>query len=112
MQHLRTDLWVAAFLRRHNDLGHICVVMRRGDPIAGQVWIELDHLDGSRSLFAPAPLGAGQEDAIDRQFQRRFDHASPADVAARLTREADFDPDFWLVSLEMRGEAPGIEVVE
>jgi hypothetical protein len=111
MQQLRTDLWVAAFLRRHNDLGRICVVMRRGDPIAGQVWIELDHLDGTRSLYSPAALGAGREGALDRQFQRRFDHASPVGIAARLAREADFDPDYWLLSLEMRGGDPGIEVV-
>ena len=30
---LRTDLWVAAFVRRHNDLGHLCVISRKVDPI-------------------------------------------------------------------------------
>ena len=39
----RSDLWTAAFVRRHNDLGHMCVVARRGDPIAGQIFIEIDH---------------------------------------------------------------------
>ena len=51
MSTLRADLWCAVFVRRHNDLGNMCVVSRRGDPIAGQVWIEVDHLDGSVTLF-------------------------------------------------------------
>ena len=43
---LRSDLWAAAFVRRHNDIGEICVVSRRGDAIAGQIFIEIDHLNG------------------------------------------------------------------
>ena len=53
---LRTDLWAAAFVRRHNDLGHFCVVERRGDPIAGQLFIELDHLNGTKSLYVPVQV--------------------------------------------------------
>ena len=73
---LRSDLWVAAFVRRHNDLGHICVIARKGDPAAGQIFIEIDHLDGTVSLFAPAP--ASSEDRLDdRTFVPRFTRASP-----------------------------------
>ena len=46
MSLFRSDLWCAAFVRRHNDLGNMCVVSRKGDPIAGQIFIEIDHLDG------------------------------------------------------------------
>ena len=48
---LRSDLWVSAFVRRHNNLGHICVVSRRGDAVAGQIFIEIDHLNGQVSLL-------------------------------------------------------------
>lgn len=107
---LRSDLWVAAFVRRHNDLGHICVIARKGDPAAGQIFIEIDHLDGTVSLFAPAP--ASSEDRLDdRTFVPRFTRASPQLVQERVSREAQFDPDFWLIGLEMRGEDPGIPVV-
>ncbi|NMA99729.1 MAG: DUF1491 family protein, partial [Phyllobacteriaceae bacterium] len=47
MSRLRSDIWCMAFVRRHNDLGNMCVVARRGDPIAGQIFIEVDHLDGT-----------------------------------------------------------------
>lgn len=106
---LRTDIWVAAFVRRHNDIGHICVVARRGDPIAGQVFVEIDHLNGLVSLYAPAP--ADIEGSADRRFQRRFDHVEPLKVRERMAREAEFDPDHWLICLEMREGDLGLLVV-
>ena len=105
---LRTDLWVAAFLRRHNDIGHICVISRRGDPVAGQIFIEIDHLNGRVTLLTPAPATAREDGDADRIFVKRFDKVEPAAVRDRIAREADFDPDFWLVSLEMRGDDPGV----
>lgn len=108
---LRTDVWVGAFVRRHNDRGTMCVVVRRGDPIAGQIFIEIDHLDGTGSLYAPAPLAMRRDDGVDRVFQRRFHRVDPDQVRDRMRREGDFDPDFWHLSLDMRGDDAGISVV-
>ena len=105
---LRTDLWAAAFVRRHNDIGHICVVSRKGDPIAGQIFIEIDHLNGSATLLTPAPATSREDGDADRLFVRRFDHVEPNVVRDRIAREADFDPDLWVLSLEMRGDDPGV----
>ena len=104
----RSDIWAAAFLRRNNDLGRACVLVRRGDPIAGQILIEIDHLDGTRSLYMPAPA-IGRNDA-ERVFQLRFDRATPEQVAARIAREVDFDPDIWVLSLDLRHGDPGLLV--
>lgn len=108
----RTDLWVAAFVRRHNDLGHLCVISRRGDPIAGQIFLEVDHLNGTVSLFTPAPAAMLPEDSEDRLFQRRFDRAEPVAVRDRILREQEFDPDLWVISLEMRSGDIGIVEVK
>jgi hypothetical protein len=107
----RTDLWVAAFVRRHNDIGHICVITRRGDPIAGQIFVAVDHLNGTESLFVPAPMTARGDDTESRLFALRLDKVEPQAVRERIAREADFDPDLWVVSLELRGEDVGLEVV-
>lgn len=107
---LRSDLWVAAFVRRHNDLGHMCVVSRKGDPIAGQIFVEVDHLNGTVSLYTPAPA-ALRGDSADRLFQRRLDHAEPGKTAARIVQEQNFDPDLWVVSLELRSGEIGVEEV-
>jgi hypothetical protein len=89
----------------------MCVVARKGDPIAGQVFIEVDHLDGTRSLYTPAPLVSRGEGA-GLVFQLRFDHAEPETVRQRILREADFDPDLWVLSIDLRGNELGIDVIK
>ncbi|QDZ09612.1 DUF1491 family protein [Devosia ginsengisoli] len=111
MRALRSDLWCGVFVRRHNDLGNMCVVSRRGDPIAGQVFIEVDHLDGTRSLFTPAPMASRQDDA-SLVFQRRFNRVEPPRVTERIDQEVNFDPDLWVLSLDLRGDDVGIEVIQ
>jgi len=112
MSRIRSDLWCAAFTRRHNDLGHMCVVSRKGDPVAGQIWIEVDHLNGTVSLFAPAPGMGLQEQSFDHHFDRRFDKVDPARVRERLAREIEFDPDVWVLTLEMRDGDLGINIID
>lgn len=110
MSTLRADLWCSVFVRRHNDLGHICVVARRGDPIAGQIFIEIDHLDGTRSLYVPAPMISREDDAR-LVFQARFKRVEPSKVTERIAREVEFDPDLWVLSLDLRGDDAGIDVI-
>ena len=98
-------------MRRHNDLGRICVVSRKGDAIAGQIFIEVDHLNGTVSLYTPAPAAALADDTADRIFERRLDRADPEKVRERIAREADFDPDFWVLSLELRSGDLGLLVL-
>ena len=109
---IRSDLWAAAFVRRHNDIGNICVVVRKGDPIAGQIFIEIDHLNGTNSLLTPAPSSARAEGDEDRLFVRRFDHVEPAAIRERIEREAEFDPDLWVIALEMRSDDPGVTMAK
>jgi hypothetical protein len=111
MARLRSDIWCSAFVRRHNDLGHFCVVSRRGDPQAGQIWVEIDHLNGTVSLFTPVPSGLLEDDLGGRTFQLRFDHTDPLTVRDRIAREIEFDEDLWVLSLEMRGDDHGLDVV-
>ncbi|SFV35947.1 hypothetical protein SAMN05216456_2285 [Devosia crocina] len=108
---LRSDLWCMAFVRRHNDRGNMCVVAKRGDPIAGQVFIEVDHLDGTRSLFTPAPVISRPDDA-GLVFQARFRRAEPDKVRDRILQEQRFDPDLWVISLDLRDDDPGIDLVK
>lgn len=109
---LRTDLWAAAFVRRHNDLGHLCVLSRKGDPIAGQIFLEIDHLNGAVSLFTPAPSAARTDDGEDRVFECRFYHSEPEKIRQRIAQEEKYDPDLWVISLEMRGDDAGISLVK
>lgn len=108
---LRTDIWASAFVRRHNNLGHMCVVVRKGDAVAGQIFVQVDHLNGTVSLFTPAPSAARTDDGEDRVFQLRFDKVEPQKVNERIALEQRFDPDLWVLSVELRNGDPGISVV-
>jgi hypothetical protein len=113
MSLFRSDIWCAAFVRRHNDLGHMCVISRKGDLIAGQIFIEVDHLNGTASLYTPAPSVSIEDgDSADRVFVRRFDRVEPEIVRDRIAREAKFDPDLWVLSLESRSGDLGLLVVK
>jgi len=62
------------------------------------------------SLLTPASATARGEGDEDRLFVQRFEHVDAA-AAARVAREAEFDPDLWVLSLEMRGDDAGVTVI-
>ncbi len=64
------------------------------------------------SLYTPAPAASLGDNDEDRVFQLRFDHVEPDKVRDRIAREQDFDPDLWVVSLELRSGELGLEVTK
>lgn len=112
MSSIRAEIWCSAFVRRHNDVGRICVFAKKGDPVAGQVWIEVDHLDGTSSLFAQAPGAMVADDAQDWVFQNHLSRAQNDEIRERLKREENFDPDFWLLVLEDPDGDHGLTLVK
>ncbi len=103
---LKSGIWVAAYLRRCNVEGAFAAVRRRGAEEAGAVFIIINRLDGSASLYGPAPQTAFDDaQPADRIFAPVLGvgKAVPeADVEARLAREIRFDPDVWIVEIEDR----------
>ncbi|MFN3656675.1 MAG: DUF1491 family protein [Pseudolabrys sp.] len=104
---LKTGIWVAAYVRRCHLEGAFAAVRRRGAEEAGAVFIKLNRLDGTGTLYGPAPQAMFDE---DRPAERLFTvvlggeaPASEADIEGRLVREIRFDPDVWIVEVEDRG---------
>src|ERR1700681_2967187 len=103
---LKSAIWVSAYLRRCNTEGVFVVVRRRGAEEAGAIYIKINRLDGTATLYGPAPQSAF-EDArpSDRAFVPVLGApkpASDADVEAYLAKEIQFDPDVWIVEVEDR----------
>ncbi len=100
---LRSDIWVAAYLRRCASEGVAAVLRRRGSPEAGAILVKIDRLDGFCALFSPAPQSEAR-DGFDRLFARahREDWLENEKIEARLTREISFDTDLWVVEVEDR----------
>lgn len=103
---LKSAIWVAAYLRRCNVEGVFAAVRRRGAEEAGAIFIVINRLDGTATLYGPAPQAVFEEALpSDRIFTALLGGAAPVpetDVEARITRELKFDPDLWVVEIEDR----------
>ena len=101
MARIRSDFWVAAHLRRCAVEGVSAVLRRRGAAEAGAIYVTLDRLDGTASLYGPAPQ-ALVEDSSARLFAPVIENVMPLEIEERMQREGRFDPDFWLIEIEDR----------
>jgi len=103
---LKTGIWVAAYLRRCQIEGAFTAVRRRGAEEAGAVFIIINRLDGTATLYGPAPQTVFDESQpSERYFTAVLGSDAPvaeADIEARLIREIRFDPDIWIVEIEDR----------
>ena len=103
---LKSAIWVAAYLRRCNIEGVFAAVRRRGAEEAGAIFIKVSRLDGTATLYGPAPQSAlAEQPPGDRVFSVCVGRDGPAPEAeseAYLTRELKFDPDIWIVESEDR----------
>ena len=113
---LRSDIWVAAYLRRRNAEGSFAVLRRRGAAEAGAIVIKIDRLDGRLALYGPAPqsLSADLPPGVDRLFTRMHQPKwiDALDAEARLQRQVRFDPDLWIVEVEDRSGEPVIDLAQ
>ena len=105
---LRTDIWVAAYLRTMEVQGGFATLRRRGAAEAGAVFVVLDLLDGRCALFAPGPSGEELERRFVRGQRRNGRHSG--EIAERLAREVRRDPDLWVVDVERRDGAHGLDL--
>ena len=94
---LRAGVWVDAYIRRCRTAGAFVSISRRGDDSAGAVFIECLHADGA-DLYGPRMRDDG-----GRAFERVLAAVPGFEVAERIEREARFDGDLWLVTVEDRG---------
>jgi hypothetical protein len=107
---LRSDVWVAALVRRAFAGEAHAAVVHRGADEAGAIFVAVDRLDGTVDLWGPAPQT--DFDAVetgDRHFERLLGRAPRADLLARIASERRFDADLWLVEVEDRAGRHFIE---
>jgi hypothetical protein len=111
---LRSDIWVAAYLRRCGVEGVSAVLRRRGAAEAGAIFVKIDHLNGRATVYGPAPqsLTAEAPLGVDRLFARthKDETIDSAEADRRLEREISFDPDLWIVEAENGGASAWLDL--
>jgi len=101
---LKSNIWVAAYIRRCQVENIFAVVRRHGADDAGAIFVKLALPDGQAMLFTPAPQTAYDD---SRPVERIFAATAPQPlpdqaVEERLSKEVRFDPDVWIVEIEDR----------
>jgi len=103
---LKSGIWVAAYVRRCHIEGAFAAVRRRGADEAGAIYIKINRLDGTGTLYGPAPQAVFDEaQPSGRIFTVILGREAPVpevNIEARIVREIGFDPDIWVIEVEDR----------
>ena len=105
---LTADVWVSAYLTRLRLADIPAFVVRRGDATAGAVLVKLNTLDGRAAAYQRSvDLMSGERRWV------ALTEGDEAEVDAALARQAEFDPDVWIIEVEDRAgrhllDAPGL----
>lgn len=109
---LKSHIFVSALLRRAFALGGYAAVLRKGAEDAGAIFIRQRSRMGTETLFAPAPQIFFDDDAdTGRKFEIRLKDRDGDAVEDALAREIRFDPDCWIVEIELDDRADLFDVV-
>ena len=101
---LRSDIYVAAYLRLCASQNVQAVLRRRGDGAAGAIFVSVDRGDGRSTLYAPSAGGQSDDPAIERLWRRahKDETIDSFALAERMAREIAFDGDLWWIEAEDR----------
>lgn len=100
-----TELWVSALTRRAFASGGFAAVEWRGAAEAGAVMILRRDRFGQIELYTPAPQTIYDEERPqERCFSATMKVDDADELAKRIERELRFDPDLWVVELEVSDE--------
>ena len=100
-----TDFWVSAVMRQAFATGGFAAVERRGAAEAGAVVLVRRDRFGQGRLYLPAPqISYDEARPSDRHFVEVANITDDLEVAARIEKEMRFDPDLWVVELEVSDE--------
>lgn len=93
---LPTDFMISAQIRIAAKEGVPIVVRRRGDNGIGTIVLKINLLDGNARVLAQVRFN----DEIVWNPVSRTDPMSDADAENYMNRQAEIDPDSWLIEIE------------
>ena len=100
---IKAEIWAKAYIRYCSGNAVPAVVTRRGQDDGGAIFIKINSLDGNVVLYGPAPAG------LDASSDGRLwalclgeGAVNEADADSYLLRQAEFDPDIWIIEVEDR----------
>ncbi len=99
---IKTEIRVAAHLRRVAAAGAFAQVVRKGDPDAGAIAVKVYVGRGEAGPLARLFIQS-RDEAGDLLWRDAFDGPAPEErVDERLAKDRRIDPDLWIVEIEDR----------
>jgi hypothetical protein len=93
---LSAKLVAAACLNAAAFAGRPAVVLRKGDPDSGVIFVKVVARSGFATLYGQS---RGDEDESDWRRTMGPDPVPEAEVDDRIAREQRFDPDIWALEI-------------
>lgn len=99
---ITSNLWVMSYLRRCNAQDVTATVVRHGDDYAGAIHVKVNRLDGTVTIYGPAPSSGEPSRGDDRRFAKLLGEVAEAEADTWLARQGSFDSDIWIIEVEDR----------
>jgi hypothetical protein len=98
---LKSQIWIQAYIRTCATENCPAFVVHHGDNDAGAPFIKINHLDGTASLYGPAPAGFS-EVADEQRFVALLTKPDTTETAVDdyIRQQSEFDSDLWLIEVE------------
>jgi len=93
--HLRTGLWVKAYLRILDRFNIPAFVIARGDPDLGSVMVKVTDRDGNARI-----MQRGYDMSADRDRWMVVNEGEDSEVDVILGRHRQRDADMWILEIE------------
>ncbi len=112
MFRLTSAMWFAVFMRQETDRNAFVTVAKTGAQQAGAIFVIHNHLDGTATLYGPAPQAYLDEPESGRRFERLLSTVTMSEVENALEKHKAFDPDLWIIETEAGVGPPSLELSE
>ena len=93
MPRLKTEIRVAALIRRAQLAGAFAAVLRRGDADAGALWVTVRQGAALHRYVEQMAMSGGREWYRDGPFDE-------TELSLRINKAVDRDPDLWIIEVE------------
>ena len=107
---LKSAIWVSAHIRNCFAQGLTAVVVNKGAPEAGAIYL-LITIDRDKVLvFAPAP-GPAHNERGEKVWVRPLgdEPVSPEKAQEYIARQRSYDPDIWVIDIDDRTGKGGLD---
>ncbi|MCA1489707.1 DUF1491 family protein [Sinorhizobium alkalisoli] len=109
---LKSHIFVSSLMRRVFALGGYAAVLRKGAEEAGAIFVRQRTRLGGETLYAPAPQNFFEDEGdTARRFEIRLRDVEAETIDSTLSSEIRFDPDCWVVEIEIEDCSDLLETV-